>query len=65
MDLTPPAPALAGAAGRLAWTAPVLTEHTLFSVLSGTGVKAIAATMGLLQIGITCNGNPITCHPTG
>lgn len=63
MDVTLPALSFAGPPGRVAWTAPTLTEHALFSEIAAFGPARI---LGLLQgsIGITCNGNPITCHPS-
>jgi hypothetical protein len=51
-------PALAGSAGRLAWSAPTLTEHTLLSELSVLGPKLL----GLLQIGFTCPVTNPNCH---
>jgi hypothetical protein len=53
-----PQPALAGHAGRLTWSEPKLTEHLLFADISLLAPKFL----GLLQIGITCVGNPPVCH---
>jgi len=51
-------PALAGPAGRLAWTEPTLTEHALFSELAVLGPKIL----GLLQIGFTCPISNPNCN---